>query len=47
MLFARRCDQALRKGRIGQVMRLDRDSGALRPEGEDLEHGSAETADGK
>ena len=40
-MFARRCEQGLRVGRIGQIMRLDRDSGASRPEGWDFELGSA------
>jgi hypothetical protein len=34
------------RGRIGQVMTFVRDSSALRPEGEDFDHGFARTASG-
>jgi hypothetical protein len=41
------CDEAVRKGRVFQVMSLVRDSSASRPEREDFEHGSAGTSDGE
>jgi hypothetical protein len=41
------CDQALMKSRIGEAMSFVGDSSASRPEGEDLEHGSAGTSEWK
>jgi len=46
-LFARMCDEAVRKGRVVQVMSLVRDRSASRSEREDFEHGSAGTSDGE
>jgi hypothetical protein len=41
------CDEAVRKGRVVQVMSLVRDRSASRSEREDFEHGSAGTSDGE
>jgi hypothetical protein len=38
------CDQALMKGRIGQIIRFVRDSSGLDLRKRDFEHGSAGTA---